>query len=97
MWRVFSGPVWFFATACFTESSVALPTGFCPTITAGATSQRPTQGAGMTRTSLPKESFWRSAWAPASSQEMESHTRTVSLGGGLISPFGPSFTTSKWW
>ena len=65
--------------------------GFCPTTTQGATSQRPTHGACRTRTSLPRFIF-SSSWAPASSHAIESHTRTVSAGGGV----SPSFTTSKW-
>src|SRR2546426_7804525 len=55
--------------------------GFCPTTTQGATSQRPTQGAGITRTSFPKARLLRRDCAPASSHAMESQTRTVRAGG----------------
>jgi hypothetical protein len=36
--------------------------------------------------------FCRRCSAPAMAQESESHTRTVTAGGGV----SPSFTTSKW-
>ena len=50
------------------------------------------QGARTTRTSLPRiaGNFFSSVSAPAMAQDSESHTRTVTAGGG-----GPSFTTSK--
>ena len=50
------------------------------------------QGARTTRTSLPRiaGNFFSNASAPAMAQDSESHTRTVTAGGG-----GPSFTTSK--
>ena len=69
--------------------------GFWPMTALGAVSQRPIQGAGSTRTSVPRisGSASRSPGAPAISQAMELHTRTV-IGGGTASP---SLTTSKWW
>ena len=61
---------------------------------AGACSQRPMHGAGMTRTSArPKIAGKRAnkSWAPAISQLKPSHTRTVSAAGSA-SPL----RTSKW-
>ena len=51
-------------------------------------------GARTTRTSGPNRSgrMRSRCSAPAMAQESESHTRTVTAGGGL----SPSFTTSKW-
>ena len=65
-----------------------------PTAATGARSQRPTQGAGITRTSSPSaaSSSASSRSAPNSAQLRLSHTRTVS-GGGAV----PSSATSKWW
>ena len=65
---------------------VAQGTGFWPTTAAGACSQRPMQGAAITRTSRPSRagSFCSSCCAPASSQERPSHTRTVSACGRLL-------------
>ena len=74
-------------------STVARSTGLRPTTAAGACSQRPMQGAPITRT--PGQSACshaaRSASAPAIWQDSVSQTRTVSAGGGV----SPSFTTSK--
>src|SRR5258706_3556694 len=84
----------FFSTDKQTESTVAFRTGNCPTTATGADSQRPTQGAWSTRTSLPRvlaRSLIRIS-EPKSAHESESQTRTVSAGGGG----SPSFTTSKW-
>ena len=83
------------ATAALTVSQVACGTGFCPTTTAGACSQRPIQGAAITRTSDPSR-FGRRASksrAPAISHDSESHTRTVSTPAKAASPLR---TTSKW-
>ncbi len=65
-------------------STLACGSGFCPTTAAGAVSQRPMQGACSTRTSFPRMpgSFASSSLAPAISQAIESHTRTVIAGGG---------------
>ena len=93
MYRVSEQEKDFLEKASTTFPTVAFPTGFCPTTTQGATSQRPTHGAGSTRTSRPRTpgSFSSRASAPAMAHEMESQTRTVS-GAGERSP---SFTTSK--
>ena len=75
-------------------SVVACITWTCPTAQTGARSQAPMQGARTTRTSGPSVfgRFCRRCSAPAMAQESESHTRTVTAGGGV----SPSFTTSKW-
>ena len=82
-------------TTVATFSAVAWPKAFWPTQTAGASSQRPMQGAAITRTFGPSVALSRSSSpsAPAMRQESVSHTRTVSFGGAA----SPSFTTSKWW
>src|SRR5450830_663368 len=72
-------------TLAVTSSTVALGTGFWPTTAAGACSQRPMQGAAMTRTSWPRidGSFASRSLAPALSQEGPSQTRTVNPAGGV--------------
>ena len=87
-----------FTKAC-TASAVADGSALWCTTATGACSQRPTQGAGMTRTSVPSKAGSRASrsFAPAISQLRPSHTRTVSAGAGLTRPSGPSFTMSKWW
>ena len=76
-----------------TFASSACITCTCPTAQTGARSHAPMQGARTTRT--PGPSFAGNApsrcSAPAIAQESESHTRTVTGGGGI----SPSFTTSK--
>ena len=69
--------------------------GLRPTTATGAASQRPTQGTRWMRTAGPRMSrnTGISCSAPAMAQDRESHTRTVSAGGGVC----PGFTTSKWW
>ena len=81
-------------TAAEIFSGVAFAIGFCATTATGACSQRPTQGAGITRTFTPSDVFSlpSSDCAPANSQDNESQTRTVSAGGGASA----SLTTSKW-
>ena len=67
-----------------TWSAVACGIGFWPTTATGAVSQRPTHGACSTRTSVPRSagSCRRAASCdPASSQAIESQTRTVIAGG----------------
>ena len=82
-------------TARCTAATLAPPIGFWPTTATGAVSHRPTHGTGWTRTPAPSFacSSANNGCAPANSQLIESHTRTVSRGGGV----SPSFTTSKWW
>ena len=62
--------------------------------TAGAPAQRPRQGARTTRTPAPRRSgsLASSLPAPIIAQVTESHTLTVSAGGGV----SPSSTMSKW-
>ena len=81
------------ATVAMMVSQLAFGTGFCPTTAAGACSQRPTQGAAITRTSRPSRagSLASRSLAPAISQDSPSQTRTVSAGGTA----SPSLTTSK--
>ena len=82
-------------TARCTAATSAPPIGFWPTTATGAAAQRPTHGTDWTRTAGPSavsRPVSRDC-APANSQLIESHTRTVSRGGGV----SPSFTTSKWW
>jgi hypothetical protein len=75
-------------TSSATFSVVALGTGFWPTTAAGACSQRPMQGAAITRTSRPSMagSFCSSCCAPASSHDRPSQTRTVSACGARRLP-----------
>ena len=65
-----------------TFSAVACGTGFWPTTATGAVSQRPTHGACSTRTPSPSSagSVFSSSCDPASSQAIESQTRTVIAG-----------------
>ena len=83
------------STAADTSSAVACGIGCWPTTATGAVSQRPTHGACITRTPAPSRlcSVASSSREPASSQAIESQTRTVIAGGGV----SPSLTTSKWW
>jgi len=80
-----------------TDCGVACGTGHWCTTAAGAVSQRPMQGAGITRTSPPSRAGRRdsSSCAPASSQARPSQTRTVIAGAAATWPSAPSFTTSK--
>src|SRR6218665_234129 len=83
-------------TASATDSGVARSTGFWCTTATGACSQRPTQGAGITRTldgSEPRAdcSLLMRFWAPPISQLRPSQTRTVRP-GAWASPL----ITSKW-
>ena len=73
------------ATAAVTASGVACAIGLRPTTATGACSQRPTHGAGITRTLAPRplRNASISRGAPASSHDSDSQTRTVSGGGGV--------------
>ena len=79
-----------------TAGAVAGSTRRWPTMTAGAWSQAPMQGARTTRTAAGSSAARSSASsrsAPDMAQLRLSQTRTVTGGGGV----SPSFTTSKWW
>ena len=94
-----TGAVALALTAACTASAVADGIALWCTTATGACSQRPTHGAGITRTPVPSSAGRRRnrSCAPAISQLRPSHTRTVSAGGALTRPSGPSFTMSKWW